>query len=198
MEHDDSMRDLSALLSRATLGAAIAAHGAQKLYGWFDGPGIEGTTGMMGTLGFDPPERYARLSALTEIAAGTLIASGTLGPVGPALLASVMTTAVGSVHLKNGFWNKDQGFELNTMYGLAALLLAANGYGRPSVDQITGLRGKTTPLLGVLAIAGGVGGAVFMLSRRRARPPAEESMKQASSRTPSETGTVERQHARET
>ncbi|MDP9111990.1 MAG: DoxX family protein, partial [Candidatus Eremiobacteraeota bacterium] len=83
---DSSLRDIASLLARGVLGASIAAHGAQKLYGWFDGPGIEGATGFMKSLGFDPPERYARLSSMSEIAAGGLIAAGALGPAGPALL----------------------------------------------------------------------------------------------------------------
>lgn len=184
---DDLMRDLATLLARGVLGGSIAAHGAQKLLGWFGGPGLEGATGFMHSLGFRPPERYARLSAATEITAGALIVAGALGPVGPAILASVMTTAVGTVHLKNGYWNEKRGFELNTMYALGALLLAVNDSGRISLDQITGIRAKTSPLFGMLAIAGGIAGGIFMLSQRNVGPAS-----QPETRHTSESGTIER------
>ncbi|MDQ2866474.1 MAG: DoxX family protein [Candidatus Eremiobacteraeota bacterium] len=183
------MRDVATAAARAVLGASIAAHGTQKLYGWFDGPGIEGATHFMGVLGFHPGERYARLSASTEIAAGVLIATGTLGPVGPALLASVMTTAAGSVHVQNGYFNEKKGFELNTMYALAALLLAANGFGRISVDHAIGLRKRSTPLLGTLGIIGGIAGGLFMLAQRRPQEPS--SVSAPSNTTQTETGTID-------
>lgn len=166
MKHDDGMHDLALLLARSVLGASIAAHGAQKLFGWFEGPGLGGTAQMMQHLGFTPGDRFARLASLTEVGAGALIATGTGGPIGPALLLGVMGTAVGSVHLKNGYWNQNQGFELNTMYGLLALLLAVEDHGRLSVDAATGLRGKMKPIVGWLALAAAGAGAAYVLSRR--------------------------------
>ncbi|HEV7178300.1 MAG TPA: DoxX family protein [Candidatus Baltobacteraceae bacterium] len=190
MKHEDSVRSAALLVARVALGASIAAHGAQKLLGWFDGPGIEGATNMMSGLGFQPPERYARAASLAEITAGGLIGAGALGPVGPAILVSVMTVAVSTIHFRNGYFATNNGFELNTMYGIAALLLAVSGNGGLSVDELIGLRKKTSPLLGALAIVGGLGGAAFMLSRRTQQPPKPE-MKQEWPRAATETGTID-------
>src|SRR5689334_13309136 len=115
MKHEGAMHDAALLLARGVLGASIAAHGAQKLFGWFGGPGPQGTAQMMGSLGFAQPDQMARMASLAEIVSGALIATGAGGPIGPMLLVSVMATAVGSVHLKNGYWNTNQGFEMNTM-----------------------------------------------------------------------------------
>lgn len=190
MKRDDSFRDVALLFVRGALGASIAAHGAQKLFGWFGGPGPEGSKQMMQHLGFNPPDLYANLASWNEVIAGVLIATGTLGPVGPAMLAASMATAVGSVHYKNGYWNQNQGFELNTMYVLAATLLALEDSGRISLDEAAHLRDKHTPLLGVLAIAGGIAGGLFMLTRRETQPPAQPQANQNGRRASTESGTI--------
>lgn len=190
MKRDDSFRDVALLFVRGVLGASIAAHGAQKLFGWFGGPGPDGTKQMMQHLGFNPPDLYANLASWNEVAAGLLIGTGTLGPVGPALLAASMATAVGSVHFKNGYWNSNQGFELNTMYVLAATLLALEDSGRISLDEAASMRDKHTPLLGVLAIAGGIAGGLFMLTRRQPQPPAESQNDRERPRATADTGTI--------
>lgn len=185
MKHDNGLHDAALLLARTVLGASIAAHGAQKLFGWFGGPGIEGASKMFGGLGFEPPEQMARLASLSELAAGAMIATGAGGPLGPMLLMSVMGVAVGSVHLKNGYFNQNQGFEMNTMYALLALLLAVEDHGRFSIDQLTGARNNMRPAFGWLALAGGIGAAAFVLSKRT--PPASEPQERAST---SEFGTI--------
>jgi putative oxidoreductase len=185
MKHDDDpMRDLALLFGRGLLGASIAAHGAQKLLGWFDGPGLTGAGRFMEGLGFQPGEQHARLASYAEIASGVLIAAGAFGPVGPAILTSVMVTAAVSNHLKNGYFATQNGFELNTIYALAALFLALNDHGRLSFDRVIGLHGRIPPRLGVLIYGGGVGAAIYMLSRRRLQPPQTPQMPRA------ETGTI--------
>ena len=189
MKHDDRFGDVARLVARSALGASIAAHGAQKLLGWFDGPGLEGAAGFMHQLGFEPGDRYARLSSASEIAAGVLIAAGALGPAGPALLVSVMTTAAGSVHVRNGYFADKKGIELNTLYALAALLLAIDDYGRISIDELVRIRRRTSPLLGIVAIACGVAAGLYVLSQRTERP-SHASSETSAPRT-SETGTIE-------
>lgn len=183
MRHDNRMHDAALLLARVVVGSSIAAHGAQKLFGWFGGPGIEGTTKMFETLGFRPPETMARVASATEILSGVLIATGTAGALGPAMLASVMTAATGSVHLKNGYFANKNGFELNAMYAALALVLAVEDHGSLSVDEITGLRDKMNPLFGWIAIAGGIGASVAMLARREVSTPEKPA-------TSTETGTL--------
>jgi putative oxidoreductase len=187
---DDGMHDLALLAARTVVGTSIAAHGAQKLLGWFGGPGIEGESQVMQSLGFTPGEQYARAAALAEIGAGALIVTGAGGPIGPALLLSVMVTATGSVHWKNGWFNQAQGFELNATYALLALLLAVEDHGALSLDQASGLRKQHRPLFGWLALAAGAGAAAYMLSRRTVPAQMETQAEPPAARS-SEHGTVE-------
>lgn len=164
---NNRVQDLTLLLARGALGASIASHGAQKLWGWFGGPGINGAAQFLDSLGFRPGERYARAASVTEIASGVLIAAGALGPVGPGMLASVMTVAVGSVHVKNGFFNSDQGFELNTLYALCGLILAVDGYGAFSLDAATGRGSRANAMWGIAGIAGGILAGLALLNQRQ-------------------------------
>ncbi len=185
MKHESGLHDAALLLARGVLGASIAAHGAQKLFGWFGGPGPEGAAQFFGSLGFEQPNQMARMASLTEIASGVLIATGAGGPIGPMLLVSVMATAVGSFHLKNGYWNENRGFEMNTMYALVALLLAVEDHGHFSLDEAVGIRPRMHPGFGWLALAGGIGAAAYILSRRQT--PEKQRERAAS---PTEIGTL--------
>src|SRR5689334_2370841 len=84
---------LGVLAGRLVLGGLFAAHGSQKLFGWFRGYGLQGTGQYFESLGFRPGRAFAAAAGLTELTSGLLIALGLLGPVGPALLLSVMTVA---------------------------------------------------------------------------------------------------------
>jgi putative oxidoreductase len=89
---------------RLTVGLTLAAHGSQKLFGWFGGYGLDGTGRFMQALGFRPGRRHALASGLVEVVGGLLLAIGLLTPVGAALIASVMLVAVVTVHAKDGFF----------------------------------------------------------------------------------------------
>ena len=89
------------LLARLILGVLMVAHGGQKLFGWIGGHGIAGTAGFFEQLGFRPGKLFAVSASLAEVVSGILIALGLFGPVGPALLLSVMIVAVVSVHWKH-------------------------------------------------------------------------------------------------
>lgn len=161
------MHDAALLLARGVVGSSIAAHGAQKLFGWFGGPGIESASKMFEGLGFQPPDVVARFASISEVTAGALIATGTGGPIGPIMLVATMAVATGSVHLRKGYFAQNQGFELNAMYAVSALLLAVDGYGGYSVDELTGMRAKTQhPIFGWLAVSAGIAAALAILARR--------------------------------
>lgn len=174
---ETTLRDVSRLVARLTIGGTMAAHGAQKMFGVQDGPGLEGTTGMMRSLGFEPADQYARAVAASEMASGALIALGALGPVGPAMLLSLMLVAVETVHRPKGYWNTAGGFEMNTMFALIALLLSNEGYGRFSLDELMGLREKMRPSFGWLAMAGGAAAALAILRQRRTQQPKPQQAK---------------------
>jgi putative oxidoreductase len=167
--------DVGLVAARGAVGLSLASHGAQKAFGWFKGPGPKGAAAFMESLGFVPGARYAQAASYTEIAAGTLITLGFLGSLGPALLLSVQSVAATSVHAKNGFYMSKGGVELNTMYIAAALALAIGGPGKFSLDDVLGLQKLHKPLPRWLILGAGLGGGIFMLTRRTPKKPVEET-----------------------
>jgi putative oxidoreductase len=165
------IRDFALLAARLTIGVSMAAHGAQKAFGMFDGPGPEKAAGLMHSLGFRPGETYASLAAWNEIGSGLAIAAGAGGPLAPAILISNMIVAGASVHLKNGYFAQNGGVEVAVLYGTAALTFAAGGYGKWSVDSMLGLDEKLNShlLLGV-SMAGAVAAAIVVLNNRDMSP----------------------------
>lgn len=161
--------DLGLLLIRVVFGLAFAAHGAQKLFGWFGGYGLAGTGGFLESLGFRPGKTFATAAALAEFFGGLLLALGFLGPVGPALMLSVMVVASITVHRKNGFFVATNGIEHPLLMAAAAVGLALTGPGRYSVDQALSNYRLLTPAAtwGILAI-GLIGGVANLAMRRPA------------------------------
>jgi putative oxidoreductase len=158
------------LVARLVLGLLMAGHGAQKLFGWFGGYGLAGTGGSFESLGFRPGRAFAAAASLAEVAGGLLVALGFLGPVGPALIISVMIVAAISVHWEHGvFWTAN-GIEVPLLYAGGALALALTGYGAYSLDALLGLQSLWTPALAWVAIGLGVVGGIANLLARR--PPA--------------------------
>ena len=159
--------DLGILLLRLILGVAIAAHGAQKLFGWFGGYGIKGTGGFFETLGFRPGALFATASGLSEFIGGALIALGLLGPIGPMLVIATMVVAIFSVHIKNGFFQSANGYELNLMYIASSLAVAIASPGSFSLDAYVGLSALHQPAIIWSALALGVIGGFANLALRR-------------------------------
>src|SRR5438034_2130598 len=114
------------LLGRLIFGVLMAAHGAQKLFGWFGGYGLTGTAGFFESIGFHPGRLFATAAAAGEVVSGLLIALGFLGPVGPALMLAVMIVAA-SVHWPNGVFAQNNGYELPLLYATVAVALALIG-----------------------------------------------------------------------
>jgi len=157
------------LVGRLVLGLAMAAHGSQKLFGWFGGYGIAGTAGFFEQLGFRPGRLFVITAALSEAASGLLIGLGLFGPVGPALLLSVMIVAAVSVHWKNGIFATANGIEVPLLYAAGAVALAFTGFGPFSLDSALGIDHTWTPALKAAAIAvGAAAGVVNLLGRRPA------------------------------
>ncbi len=163
--------DAGILIARLILGLGLAAHGAQKLFGWFGGYGIKGTGGFMESLGFRPGALFALAAGLGEFGGGLLTASGLLGPVGPALIITVMVVAIATVHWANGFFAQANGYELPLTNATAALALAFAGPGAYSLDALFGIGpvdGTTTWIIVGVAVLLGFAN----LGARRSRPAA--------------------------
>lgn len=155
------------LLGRLVLGLLMAAHGAQKLFGWFGGHGLAGTGGFFESLGFRPGRPFALAAGLAEFGGGLLVALGLLGPVGPALVVSVMIVAALAVHRSGGLFAMNNGIEVPLLYAAGGVALALTGPGAYSLDALLGLASLSTPVLGWTALAAGVAGGVANLLVRR-------------------------------
>ena len=159
--------DTGLLVIRVALGAIMAAHGAQKLFGWFGGYGLNATGEFMVQLGFKQGRTFATLASVTEVVSGLLVALGFLGPIGPALMISVMIVAAVTVHLKSGAFATNGGVELPVLYAVGALALGLTGPGRFSLDAIFGLAPLSAPSVALSALAVGLIGGVAPLVARR-------------------------------
>ena len=155
------------LVSRLVLGSLMAAHGAQKLFGWFGGYGVSGTGAFFETLGFRPGRFFAATAALAEVVGGLLLVLGLFGPIGSALVLSVMIVAAVGVHWQHGLFAMSNGIEVPLLYATGAAALGLTGPGRFSLDAALGLSSFWTPerVLIVLGIA--LIGGVLSLAMRR-------------------------------
>ncbi len=135
-----SLKDTGLLILRAGVGGAMAAHGAQKLFGAFDGPGLQGTAGFMGSLGLRPPHYWASAAAAGEFGGGVLMALGLLGPLGSIGTLSAMAMATQKAHMGKPFFATQGGPEVPALYSTVALALVATGPGLYSVDKALGLK----------------------------------------------------------
>ena len=159
------------LLLRVVVGGTMAGHGAQKLLGWFDGPGLGGVRKMLGSLGFRWPGLMAVGLALTECA-GLLFALGFLTPLAGLGIAVVMLNAVALVHFKNGFWNGNGGYEFNLVLLTVAVAVSATGPGRFSIDHALRWDDNLSGLWWGVGVLGGAAVLALLtlnLGRRRGR-----------------------------
>ncbi|MEG8275819.1 DoxX family membrane protein [Streptomyces sp. AHA2] len=160
-------RDLGLLLLRLGTGGVLAAHGAQKLFGWFGGHGIEGTGQFMESIGYAPGKASATASGLAETGGGTLLALGLATPAAGAAAAGAMAGAA-AVHTPNGFFNQEGGYEYAATLALTAAGLAVTGPGRLSLDHVLGHavnRGWMIPA----AFAATAAGTVLVIGARARR-----------------------------
>jgi putative oxidoreductase len=163
------------LLLRIVVGGIFAAHGAQKAFGWWDGPGLAGTRAWLSGMGFRPAGLFAALVTLQELVGGLLLVFGFLTPLGSLAVTASMFVAVPMVHWKNGFWNGGGGYEFNLALSAAAIALAATGPGRFSIDRALGWDHNLSGLwwgVGVAAAAA-LGAATAITVFRRVPAPSE-------------------------
>jgi putative oxidoreductase len=156
------------LLARVVIGLVMAAHGTQKLLGWFGGYGLTATGEFFAQLGFRPGRMFAGAASVAEITSGLLVALGFLGPIGPALMISVMIVAMITVHWGNGLFATTNGIEVPLLYSTAAVAFALAGFGRYSLDAWVGIADHWTPIvIATVLAAGTLGGFANVAIRRR-------------------------------
>ena len=127
------------LVLRLVLGVIFIGHGAQKVFGSFGGPGLKGTAGFFEQLGIKPPYLMVVLAGLAEVVGGILVILGFLTPLATLALIVVMIVAVLTVHLKNGFFVTNGGYEFNLALAGMALTLLIVGAGAYSLDSALGI-----------------------------------------------------------
>ncbi|MEV5976004.1 DoxX family membrane protein [Streptomyces sp. NPDC052114] len=171
-------RDLGLLLLRAGTGGVLAAHGAQKLFGWFGGGGIEGTGAFMESVGYAPGKLNAVVAGLSEAGGGVLLALGLATPAAGAAAAGAMAGAT-AVHAPNGFFSQGGGYEYPAFLGLTAAALAVTGPGRYSADHALGHRLNRAWMVPAALAGTAVGVLVTLASRKRTVEAAAESSPEA-------------------
>jgi len=157
--------DFGLLIIRLGVGAAVAAHGAQKLLGSFGGGGVKGTGAFFDSAGFVPGERNAQLAGLAELGGGALIAVGLAsGPAGAAVAGNMLVAS--STHAENGFFAMGGGYELPATYGLIGAAVALSGPGTWSLDALT--RHKLNkPWMRLFALASAGASAYYLIDQRQ-------------------------------
>jgi len=124
------------LALRLPVGVILAAHGSQKLFGWFGGYGLEGTGKWMASIGLEPGVVMAALSGSAEFFGGLLILLGLATRPAALVAAFTMVVAILSVHIHNGLFMSNNGYEYALALLAATVSLVISGGGRASVDQL--------------------------------------------------------------
>ena len=163
--------DLALLVLRIVVGLTLAAHGAQKLFGVLGGSGLSATAEMFDKMGLRPGWLHARFAGAAEFLGGAFLAVGLLVPFASAAVIGVMTAAVLTVHLPNGFWNTSKGYEYNLLIAAVAFALAGIGPGSISLDGALGLDIAGAAWAVGALVAGVIGGTSARLTGRLSHEP---------------------------
>jgi len=122
------------LALRLPIGIIFIAHGAQKLFGWFGGYGLEGTGQWMGSIGLQPGYLMALLAGAAEFFGGLALVFGLLVRPAALSLAFAMIVAIFAVHIDKGLFMSNNGYEFALALLAASVSLLVSGAGRLSVD----------------------------------------------------------------
>ena len=146
------VNETAPLIVRLAQGTLMAGHGAQKLFGSFGGPGLEGTSGFMEMLGLKPGRPWATLAGLSEFGGGVLTALGLLNPLGPLGVIGAMAMATTKAHWGKPIWVTEGGAELPVLNLAISTALMIREPDKYSLDRVLGIRLPTW--LGPLGLAG--------------------------------------------
>jgi putative oxidoreductase len=161
--------DLGLLILRLVVGLTFAGHGAQKAFGWWNGPGLAGWRGAITRMGFQPVELFVALSIGAELVGGLLLALGLFTPLAAVVLIGQLVVIISSVHLPKGFWATNGGIEYSLALSAGVVAITLIGSGSLSADQALGLAFSDPVRAGFLAI-GLVGGLLAVGASRVLQP----------------------------
>jgi putative oxidoreductase len=178
------MANLGLLILRLAVGALVAGHGAQKLFGWFGGRGLKGTSDFLESLGLRPSRLWALLASGSEFGGGVLTLLGLLNPLGPISTIGAMSMATAKAHWGKPIWATKGGAELPVTNMTASLAIGLMGPGKFSLDRLLGLRPPRGPLLavGLAMVAATV--AVGVMRSSQPQPQAQEQKQEAKQAQP--------------
>lgn len=129
-----------AVALRVPVGVIFAAHGAQKLFGWFGGYGLQGTAGWLESIGLAPGILMALLAGGAEFFGGLALIVGVLTRPAAFALVIAMLVAIFKVHFANGLFMANNGYEFGLALLAASVALLISGAGRASVDELISQR----------------------------------------------------------
>lgn len=131
-----SQPSLAPVALRLSAGVIFAAHGAQKLFGWFGGYGLEGTGQWMASIGLEPGYLMALMAGSAEFFGGLFLLLGLLTRPTALVLAVTMLVAIVSVHLENGLFMANNGYEFGLSLLAISVALMVSGAGRFALDNV--------------------------------------------------------------
>jgi putative oxidoreductase len=153
------------LILRVVVGMTLAGHGAQKVFGWWGGPGMTGWIGVMKRMRIRPAVMWGWASALAELLGGLAVAIGILSPLGSFAITGAMLVAIALVHWPKGFWVSKGGFEFNLLIIATVAALAVIGPGAYSADHVLGIN-LPEPLVLIVGTLATVAGVAVALTTR--------------------------------
>ena len=163
---------LGLLIVRVVIGLTLAAHGAQKLFGWFGGSGFAKFGMGLSKQGLKPGWLWVLLACLGEFGGGLSLAAGFLTPLGAAGIFAAMLMAMLKTHWKNGFWNGKRGIEYTLTLVAVSVGLGLTGPGDYSLDALLKTTLPNSALIFcLLALAGIIVDSIgLFISRQPAAP----------------------------
>lgn len=167
--------DAAVLVLRLGVGLIFAVHGAQKLFGWWNGPGFAGWQAVMSRMGFRPVRAFAAISAVAELIGGLALVLGIATSLAAAVLVGQSLVIIFAAHWARGFFNRDDGYEypLVLLSGVVATLLL--GSGAVSVDAAVGFTLAPEARAALLGV-GVVGGLASLVVPRLSPTPDQPAM----------------------
>ncbi len=160
--------DLGVLVVRLALGATFVAHGVQKVFGRWEGPGFAKWSGAIAGMGLRPAPLWAAISSGIELGGGVLVILGLVTPVASALLVAQAVYIIVRAHWSRGFFNGKGGIEFPMQLLASSLLIAAVGPGAISLDAVAGLDLGTPVRVALLVVA--LAGALLTMAIARPQP----------------------------